>query len=133
MLVHARSPIQPVIVKPCGGWTKRTQEQMKLIPNALYTETYYSELQSKGNFSLLLKLPPPKQRCLYDQPAAKRIVLIFAAPAHIIIYLYFLFHLLDNHTFQLNAQQPAKALYEIERDVVLFVSSGEPFMSREGN
>lgn len=40
MLVHARSPIQPVIVKHCEGWTKRTQEQMKLIPNALYTEVF---------------------------------------------------------------------------------------------
>uniref|UniRef100_A0A7M4EIB1 Doublecortin domain containing 1 n=1 Tax=Crocodylus porosus TaxID=8502 RepID=A0A7M4EIB1_CROPO len=147
-LVPTKSAIQPIVVE--GGWTEKNQEEVKLLENIQHTETHFSEVQAlqfKRSSPFSPKLLSGNRRCLYDQPAAKRVwAYLNGYKPKQGVYLssaaLFPFQLLDNCTMRLNMQQPAKALYtpdgellqswdEIDRDMVLCVSAGKPFMTRE--
>uniref|UniRef100_A0A674HUE9 Doublecortin domain containing 1 n=1 Tax=Terrapene triunguis TaxID=2587831 RepID=A0A674HUE9_9SAUR len=145
-LVPTKSPVQPIVVE--GGWTEETQEEMKLMENIQHTETHFSEVQAsqfKRSSLFSSKLLSSKHRCLYDQPSAKRVWAYrngYKPEQGVYAWGKTISELLDNCTTRLNMQQPAKALYtpdgeplqswdEIERDMLLCVSAGNPFLSRK--
>uniref|UniRef100_A0A8D0L4D4 Uncharacterized protein n=1 Tax=Sphenodon punctatus TaxID=8508 RepID=A0A8D0L4D4_SPHPU len=143
-MIPTKNPIQPVVVE--GGWTEETQEEMKLMENIQHTETHLSEVQAlqfKRSSPFSPKLLANSHRGLYSQPTTKRVwaYLIGYRPeqgAH----AWGKTILMDSCTAQLKIHQPAKALYtpdgeqlqswdKIERDMVLCVSTGHPFMIKE--
>uniref|UniRef100_A0A8C4VHJ2 Doublecortin domain containing 1 n=1 Tax=Gopherus evgoodei TaxID=1825980 RepID=A0A8C4VHJ2_9SAUR len=143
-LVPTKSPVQPIVVE--GGWTEETQEEMKLMENIQHTETHFSEVQAsqfKRSSPFSSKLLSSKHRCLYDQPSAKRVWAYqngYKPKQGVYAWGKTISELLDNCTTRLNMQQPAKALYtpdgeplqswdEIERDMLLVVSAGSPFLT----
>ncbi|XP_075783900.1 doublecortin domain-containing protein 1 isoform X4 [Pelodiscus sinensis] len=144
-LVPTKRPVQPIVVE--GGWTEETQEEMKLRENIQHTETHFSEVQASRFKSSPFspKLLSSNHRCLYDQPSAKRVWAYqngYKPEQGVYAWGKTISELLDNCTSRLNMQQPAKALYtrageplqswdEIERDMLLCVSDGNPFLSRE--
>uniref|UniRef100_A0A8C3T3Y3 Doublecortin domain containing 1 n=1 Tax=Chelydra serpentina TaxID=8475 RepID=A0A8C3T3Y3_CHESE len=142
--VPTKSPVQPVVVE--GGWTEETQEEMKLMENIQHTETHFSEVQAsqfKRSSPFSSKLLSSKHRCLYDQPSTKRVWAYrngYKPEQGVYAWGKTISELLDNCTTRLNMQQPAKALYtpdgeplqswdEIERDMLLCVSAGNPFLT----
>ncbi|EMP28101.1 Doublecortin domain-containing protein 5 [Chelonia mydas] len=144
--VPTKSTVQPIVVE--GGWTEETQEEMKLMENIQHTETHFSEVQAsqfKRSSPFSSKLLSSKHRCLYDQPSAKRVWAYrngYKPEQGVYAWGKTISELLDNCTTKLNMQQPAKALYtpdgeplqswdEIERDMLLCVSAGNPFLSRK--
>ncbi|XP_019332334.2 doublecortin domain-containing protein 1 [Alligator mississippiensis] len=146
VLVPTKSAIQPIVVE--GGWTEKNQEEMKLLENIQHTETQFSEVQAlqfKRSSPFSPKLLSGNRRCLYNQPAAKRVWAYlngYKPKQGVYAWGKTIAELLDNCTMRLNMQQPAKALYtpdgellqtwdEIDRDMVLCVSAGKPFMTRE--
>ncbi|KAJ6665091.1 hypothetical protein lerEdw1_005322 [Lerista edwardsae] len=145
-LVPTKSPLQPVVVE--GGWTEETQEEMKLMEDIQHLEMHLSELQAlqlKRSSPFSPKLLVKSNRDLYNQPATKRVWVYLNGNrpeqgAH--AWGKTIAELLDSCTTQLKMPQPAKALYtpdseplqswdEIERDMVVCVSTGPPFMSRK--
>ncbi|CAM5121103.1 unnamed protein product [Eretmochelys imbricata] len=144
--VPTKSTVQPIVVE--GGWTEETQEEMKLMENIQHTETHFSEVQAsqfKRSSPFSSKVLSSKHRCLYDQPSAKRVWAYrngYKPEQGVYAWGKTISELLDNCTTKLNMQQPAKALYtpdgeplqswdEIERDMLLCVSAGNPFLSRK--
>ncbi|XP_062974492.1 doublecortin domain-containing protein 1 [Elgaria multicarinata webbii] len=145
-LVPTKSPLQPVVVE--GGWSEETQEEMKLMETIQHTEMHLSELQAlqfKRSSPFSPKLLAESHRNLYKQPTAKRVWAYVngCTPeqgAH--AWGKTISELLDSCTTQLKIPQPAKTLYtpdgdqlqswdEIERDMIVCVSTGHPFMSRK--
>ncbi|XP_015281857.1 PREDICTED: doublecortin domain-containing protein 5 [Gekko japonicus] len=145
-MVPTKSPLQPVVIE--GGWTEETQEEMKLMENILHTEMHLSEIQafqSKRSYPFSPKLLAKSHRSLYNQPTTKRVWAYmngYKPEQGVHAWGKTMAELLDSCTTQLKMPQPAKALYtpsgdqlhswdEIERDMVLCVSTGQPFMSRK--
>ncbi|XP_029142063.1 doublecortin domain-containing protein 1 [Protobothrops mucrosquamatus] len=145
-LVPTKSPFQPVVVE--GGWTEETQEEMKLMETIQHTEMHLSELEAlqfQRSFAFSPKLLAKNDKCLYKQPTTKR---VWAYPngnipdkgAH--VWGKSMIELLDSCTTHLKMSQPAKILYtpdghqlqsweEIERDMIVCVSTGHAFMSQK--
>ncbi|XP_060622229.2 doublecortin domain-containing protein 1-like [Anolis sagrei] len=145
-LVPTNSPLQPVVLE--GGWTEETQEEMKLMEMIQHTEMHLSELQAlqvKRSSPVSSKRLIKGQRSLYKQPAAKRVWAYAngsAAEQGAHAWGKTISELLDSCTVQLKMPQPANILYtpvgerlqtwdEIERDMIVCVSAGQPFMSRK--
>ncbi|XP_066492130.1 doublecortin domain-containing protein 1 [Tiliqua scincoides] len=145
-LVPTKSPLQPVVVE--GGWTEETPEEMKLMEDIQHLEMHLSELQAlqlKRSSPFSPKLLVKSHRDLYNQPTTKRVWVYLNGyrpeqGAH--AWGKTIAELLDSCTTQLKMPQPAKALYtpdgeqlqswdEIERDMIVCVSTGPPFMSRK--
>ncbi|KAM4722038.1 doublecortin domain-containing protein 1 [Rhinophrynus dorsalis] len=144
-MVPTNSPVQPVLVE--GGWTEETKEELKLMKDIQNVEMHLSNVQA-----LYTKRQPvpttndeANQKALYSLPAMKRVlVYLNGSNAEQAIFAWgkTLEELLDNCTSRLNMQhQPAKVLYtlsgeevnswnDIEKDMVLCVSPGEPFLSK---
>ncbi|KAG8125853.1 hypothetical protein E2320_021015 [Naja naja] len=145
-LVPTKSPFQPVVVE--GGWTEETQEEMKLMETIQHTEMHLSELQAlqfQRSSPFSPKLLAKNDKGLYKQPTTKR---VWAYPngnipdkgAH--AWGKSMTELLDSCTTHLKMSQPAKILYtpdgyqlqsweEIERDMIVCVSTGHAFMSQK--
>nr|XP_056707910.1 doublecortin domain-containing protein 1 [Euleptes europaea] len=145
-MVPTKSPLQPVVVE--GGWTEETQEEMELMENIIHTEMHLSEIQAfhlKRRSPFSSKLLVKSHRSLYNQPTTKRVWIYMNGKRPeqgVHAWGKTMAELLDNCTTQLKMPQPAKGLYtpdgdqlqswdEIERDMVLCVSTGQPFMNRK--
>ncbi|XP_060118368.1 doublecortin domain-containing protein 1 [Heteronotia binoei] len=145
-MVPTKSPLHPVVIE--GGWTEETQEEMKLMESILHTEMHLSEIQAcqfKRNSTFSPKLLGKGHRSLYNQPTTKRVWVYMngCSPEQgVHVWGKTMAELLEICTAQLKMPQPAKTLYtpdgdqlqswdEIERDMVLCVSTGQPFMSRK--
>ncbi|XP_048340541.1 doublecortin domain-containing protein 1 [Sphaerodactylus townsendi] len=145
-MVPTKSPLQPVAIE--GGWTEETQEEMKLMESILHTEMHLSEIQAfhfKRSSPFSSKRLVKSRRSLYSQPTTKRVWVYTNGnkpEQGVRAWGKTLAELLDNCTTQLKMPQPAKGLYtpdgdqlqswdKIERDMVLCVSTGQPFMSRK--
>uniref|UniRef100_A0A8C0J0N1 Uncharacterized protein n=1 Tax=Chelonoidis abingdonii TaxID=106734 RepID=A0A8C0J0N1_CHEAB len=133
-MVPTKSPVQPIVVE--GGWTEETQEEMKLMENIQHTETHFSEVQAsqlKRSSPFSSKLLSSKHRCLYDQPSAKRVWAYlngYKPKQGVYAWGKTISELLDNCTTRLNMQQPPLQSWdEIERDMLLCVSAGSPFLT----
>ncbi|KAM6465429.1 doublecortin domain-containing protein 1 isoform 1-T1 [Liasis olivaceus] len=145
-LVPTKSPFQPVVVE--GGWTEETQEEMKLMETIQHTEMHLSELQAlqfKRSSPFSPKLLAKNYQGLYKQPTTKRVWAyangnIPEQGAH--VWGKTIIELLDSCTTHLKMPQPAKILYtpdghqlqsweEIERDMIVCVSTGHAFMSQK--
>ncbi|XP_053139020.1 doublecortin domain-containing protein 1 isoform X3 [Hemicordylus capensis] len=145
-LVPTKSPLQPVVVE--GGWMEETQEEMKLMEDIQHTEMHLSELQAlqfKRSSPFSPKLFVKSHRDLYNQPSTKRVWAYengYRSEQGVHAWGRTIEELLDSCTTQLKVSQPAKTLYtpdgerleswdEIERDMIVCVSTGQPFMSRK--
>ncbi|RXM31732.1 Doublecortin domain-containing protein 5 [Acipenser ruthenus] len=146
-MISTKSSIQPVVVE--GGWTEPSQEEVKLMEDVQNMEVHLSEVQAiqSRKRSSFLKTIATNPRDLYNQPDVKRVLVhmngtdpkqgVFAWGKN-------MEELLGSCTSRLNMRQPAQVLYamdgaqlstwdEIERDMLICVSSGEPFMSTKAN
>ncbi|XP_038620481.1 doublecortin domain-containing protein 1 [Tachyglossus aculeatus] len=141
----SNSPLQPVSVK---NRPAQTQEEKKLQEHIQHTEAHLSELhvfQEKGNSPISAQQRASKIKGLYSQPSTKRVwtYLNGGRPEEgVHTWGKTITELLDNCFVRLKMTSPAKALYtpagervqswnDIERDMVLCVSSGNGFMSPE--
>uniref|UniRef100_A0A8D2IPH2 Doublecortin domain containing 1 n=1 Tax=Varanus komodoensis TaxID=61221 RepID=A0A8D2IPH2_VARKO len=148
ILVPTKSPLQPVVVE--GGWNEETQEEMKLMETIQHTEMHLSELQAlqlKRSSQFSPKLLAKSQRNLYKQPTTKRVwayINGYTPEQGARVWGKTISELLDSCTTQLKMPQPARTLYtpdgeplqswdEIERDMIVCVTTGHPFMSRKGS
>nr|XP_033784449.1 doublecortin domain-containing protein 1 isoform X2 [Geotrypetes seraphini] len=146
-MFSTKSPIQPVVVE--GGWTEETPEEMKILESIQQIETHLSEvetLQLKKHHSALGKVPST-QKSLYSQPATKRVLVYLnggKAEEGIFAWGKTIEELLANCTSRLHMRQPAKVCYTcdgeevkswdgIERDMILCISAGEPFLNRNAS
>ncbi|XP_030056543.1 doublecortin domain-containing protein 1 isoform X2 [Microcaecilia unicolor] len=146
-MVPTKSPIQPVVVE--GGWTEESPEEMKILESIQQMETYLSEVETvqlKKHHSALVKTPTT-QKSLYSQPATKRVLVYLnggRAEEGIFAWGKTINELLENCTSRLHIRQPAKVFYtcdgeevkswdEIERDMILCISAGEPFLNRKAS
>ncbi|KAK1159658.1 hypothetical protein AOXY_G21032 [Acipenser oxyrinchus oxyrinchus] len=146
-VISTKSSIQPVVVE--GGWTEPSQEEVKLMEDVQNMEVHLSEVQAiqTRKRSPFLKSIATNPRDLYNQPDVKRVLVhkngtdpkqgVFAWGKN-------MDELLGSCTSRLNMRQPAQVIYamdgvqlsiwdDIERDMLICVSSGEPFMSTKAN
>ncbi|XP_066556615.1 doublecortin domain-containing protein 1 isoform X2 [Amia ocellicauda] len=145
-MMPTKSPTQPVVVE--GGWTEVTREEVKLMEDVQNVEVHLSEVEAmqakklKPFLNKLLKNP----RDLYTQPSVKRVLMYLNGDAKEVSYVWGknINELLANGTARLHMSRPAEILYtpdgkelstweEIERDMLICVSSGESFISTKEN
>ncbi|XP_032139559.1 doublecortin domain-containing protein 1 [Sapajus apella] len=141
-MVPTKSPVQPVVVE--GGWTKKTQEEIKLMELIRNTEAHLSEVQemeSKRNFPIATKHIAVKPSGLYKQPNTKRVwIYLNGGRPEDGTYAWgkTISELLEDCSSRLKMNHPARALYtpsgepiqswnDIERDMVICVSMGRGF------
>ncbi|XP_061236997.1 doublecortin domain-containing protein 1 isoform X4 [Bos javanicus] len=145
-MVPNKSPVQLVVVE--GGWTEQTQEEIKLMDLIRHTEAHLSEvqeLQSRRNSLIAPKCTAFKQSNLYKQPNAKR-VWIYLNGGRLEDGTYAwgktISELLNDCSSRLKLAHPARALYtpdgepihswdDIERDMVICVSTGRSFRTQQ--
>nr|XP_012641261.1 doublecortin domain-containing protein 5 isoform X4 [Microcebus murinus]XP_020142122.1 doublecortin domain-containing protein 5 isoform X4 [Microcebus murinus] len=142
-MVPTKSPVQPVVVE--GGWTKQTQEEIKLMELIQHTEAHLSEvqeLQSKRNSQIA---STAKQSSLYKQPQTKRVwIYLNGGRPEYGTYAWgrTISELLDDCSSRLKMAHPARALYtpegelvqswdDIERDMVICASTGHGFITQK--
>ncbi|XP_057604238.1 doublecortin domain-containing protein 1 [Hippopotamus amphibius kiboko] len=145
-MVPNKSPVQPVVVE--GGWTEQTQEEIKLMDLIRHTEAHLSdvqELQSKRNSPVAPKCISFKQSSLYKQPNTKRVwtYLNGGRPENgTYAWGKTISELLDDCSSRLKLAHPARTLYtpdgepiyswdDVERDMVLCVSTGHGFTTQK--
>uniref|UniRef100_A0A673TVL5 Doublecortin domain containing 1 n=1 Tax=Suricata suricatta TaxID=37032 RepID=A0A673TVL5_SURSU len=145
-MVPNKSPVQPVVVE--GGWTEQTQEEIKLMELIRHTEAHLSavqELQSQRNSTAETKRRALVQSSLYKQPNAKRVwVYPNGGRPEDGTYAWgkTISELLDDCSSRLKMVRPARALYtpagepiyswdDIERDMVICVSTGHGFITQK--
>ncbi|XP_055505240.1 doublecortin domain-containing protein 1-like [Leucoraja erinacea] len=143
-MVPTKSPIQPVVVE--GGWTEPSSEEVKLMEDVQNMEMHLSEVQY-----MLMKERPSfgskmvsSQRLLYSQPNVKRVLAYLNGECPdqgVFAWGKTIPELLENCTARLKLRSAAKCLYSpdgeqitswerVERDMLVCVSQGEPFMTR---
>ncbi|XP_039077085.1 doublecortin domain-containing protein 1-like [Hyaena hyaena] len=145
-MVPNKNPAQPVVVE--GGWTDQTQEEIKLMELIRHTEAHLSavqELQSKRNSTVETKRVALGQSSLYKQPNTKR-VWIYPNGGRPEDGTYAwgktISELLDDCSSRLKMVRPARTLYtpdgepiyswdDIERDMVICVSTGHGFITQK--
>ncbi|XP_067850311.1 doublecortin domain-containing protein 1-like [Heptranchias perlo] len=142
-MVPTKSPIQPVVVE--GGWTEPSPEEVKLMEDVQSMEMHLSEVQAmlmKERPSVLSKLVS-SQRPLYSQPNVKRVLAYLNGDfpdQGTYAWGKTIPELLENCTARLKLRCAAKVLFSpdgvqitswerIERDMLVCVSPGEPFMT----
>nr|XP_055212876.1 doublecortin domain-containing protein 1-like isoform X1 [Gorilla gorilla gorilla] len=141
-MVPTKSPVQPVVVE--GGWTKQTQQEIKLMELIRHTEAHLSEIQemeSRINFPIATKCIAVKPSNLYKQPNTKRVwIYLNGGRPEDGTYAWgkTISELLQDCSSRLKMTHPARALYtpngepiqswdDIERDMVICVSMGHGF------
>ncbi|GAB5577690.1 doublecortin domain-containing protein 1 isoform X1 [Prionailurus iriomotensis] len=145
-MVPNKNPVQPVVME--GGWTEKTQEEIKLMELIRHTEEHLSavqELQSKRNSTVETKRIALIRSRLYKQPNAKR-VWIYPNGGRPEDGTYAwgktISELLDDCSSRLKMVHPARALHtpdgepiyswdDIERDMVICVSTGRGFITQK--
>ncbi|XP_078391176.1 doublecortin domain-containing protein 1-like [Cetorhinus maximus] len=142
-MVPTKSPIQPVVV--AGGWTEPSPEEVKLMEDVQNMEMHLSEVQAvltKERPSIHSKLVSRK-RPLYSQPNVKRVLAYLNGDfpdQGSYAWGKTIQELLENCTARLKLRSAAKILFSpdgeqitswerIERDMLVSVSLGEPFMT----
>nr|XP_031536929.1 doublecortin domain-containing protein 1 [Vicugna pacos] len=145
-MVPSKSPVQPVVVE--GGWTEQTPEEIKLMDLIRHTEAHLSEvqeLQAKGNSPIAPKCIALKQSSLYKQPNVKRVwTYLNGGRPEDGTYAWgqTISELLDDCSSRLKMAYPARTLYtpagqpihswdDIERDMVICVSTGHGFVTQK--
>ncbi|KAM4846117.1 LOW QUALITY PROTEIN: doublecortin domain-containing protein 1 [Thomomys bottae] len=143
-MIPTKSPAQPVVVE--GGWTEQTPEEIKLMERIRLTEAQLSEvpeLQSLPKSPTVTKDKAVQQSSLYKQPNTKRVWVYLngGCPDHgTYAWGKSISELLDNCSSRLKIPHPARTLYtpsgklvqswdDIERDMILCVSTGHGFIS----
>ncbi|KAJ1177710.1 hypothetical protein NDU88_002962 [Pleurodeles waltl] len=141
-MVPTKNPAQPVVVE--GGWTEKTPDEMKLIENIQHLENHLTEVESQLKaHPQHLETKTTDGKAVYSQPGTKRVV-VYANGSNAAQAIYAwgqtLDELMDSCTSRLLMHQhPVTALYtpegtpvtswdEIEKDMLLCASAGEPFM-----
>uniref|UniRef100_F7HZH8 Doublecortin domain-containing protein n=1 Tax=Callithrix jacchus TaxID=9483 RepID=F7HZH8_CALJA len=141
-MVPTKSPVQPVVVE--GGWTEKTQEEIKLMELIRHPEVHLSEVQemeSKRNFPIATKHIAVKPSSLYKQPDTKRVwIYLNGGRPEDGTYAWgkTISELLEDCSSRLKMTHPARALYtpsgepiqswnDIEQDMVICVSMGHGF------
>ncbi|VCW97615.1 unnamed protein product, partial [Gulo gulo] len=144
-MVPNKSPVQPVVVE--GGWTEQTQEEIKLMELIRHTETHLSavqEPQAKRNSPVETTRIALGQSSLYQQPNAKRVwIYLNGGRPEDGTYAWgkTISELLNDCSFRLKMVRPATTLYtpdgepihswdDIERDMVICVSTGHGFITQ---
>ncbi|XP_051885334.1 doublecortin domain-containing protein 1-like isoform X2 [Pristis pectinata] len=142
-MVPTKCPVQPVVVE--GGWTEPSPEEVKLMEDVQNMEMHLSEVQNvlmKERPSVLSKLVS-SQRLLYSQPNVKRVLAYLNGDCPdqgVYAWGKTIPELLENCTTQLKLRSAAKLLFSpdgeqitswerLERDMLVCVSLGEPFMT----
>ncbi|XP_067902712.1 doublecortin domain-containing protein 1-like isoform X2 [Heterodontus francisci] len=142
-MVPTKSPIQPVVV--AGGWTEPSPEEVKLMEDVQSMEMHLSEVQAvlmKERPSVHSKLVS-NQRPLYSQPNVKRVLAYLNGDfpdQGTYAWGKTIPELLEDCTVRLKLRCAAKILFSpdgeqitswerIERDMLVCVSLGEPFMT----
>ncbi|XP_078077520.1 doublecortin domain-containing protein 1-like [Mustelus asterias] len=142
-MVPTKSPIQPVVV--AGGWTEPSPEEVKLMEDVQSMEMHLSEVQAvlmKESPSIHSKLAS-SQRPLYSQPNVKRVLAYLNGDfpdQGTYAWGKTIQELLESCTARLKLRCTAKTLFSpdgeqitswerIERDMLVCVSLGEPFMT----
>nr|XP_025735252.1 uncharacterized protein LOC112829786 [Callorhinus ursinus] len=145
-MVPNKSPVQPVVVE--GGWTEQTQEEIKLMELIRHTEAHLSavqELQVQRNSPVETAHPPLRYCSLYQQPDAKRVwIHLNGGRPEDGTYAWgkTISELLDDCSSRLKLARPARTLYtpsgepihswdDIERDMVICVSTGHGFITQK--
>ncbi|XP_043337472.1 doublecortin domain-containing protein 1 [Cervus canadensis] len=145
-VVPNKSPVRLVVVE--GGWAEQTQEEIKLMDLIRHTEAHLSEvqeLQSKRNSFIAPKCTAFKQSNLYEQPNAKRVwIYLNGGRPEDGTYAWgkTISELLNDCSSRLKLAHLARALYtpsgepihswdDIERDMVICVSTGRSFRTQE--
>lgn len=141
-----KSPVQPVLVE--GSWAEKTREEIKLMDLIRHTEAHLSEVQErqhKRNSPIPAARTALGQSSLYKQPNAKRVWIYRngGRPADgAYAWGRTISGLLDDCSSRLGMAQPTRALYtpggkplhswdDIERDMVVCVSTGHSFTTQE--
>uniref|UniRef100_A0A8C4LZP5 Doublecortin domain-containing protein n=1 Tax=Equus asinus asinus TaxID=83772 RepID=A0A8C4LZP5_EQUAS len=141
-----KSPVQPVLVE--GSWAEKTREEIKLMDLIRHTEAHLSEVQEqqhKRNSPIAAARTALGQSSLYKQPNAKRVWIYRngGRPADgTYAWGRTISELLDDCSSRLGMAQPTRALYtpggkplhswdDIERDMVVCVSTGHSFTTQE--
>ncbi|XP_043915107.1 doublecortin domain-containing protein 1-like [Protopterus annectens] len=146
-IMPTKSVVQPVVVE--GGWIHPSKEEVNLIEDVHKTEKHLSEMQTHQMKKQLENSHKHvnSQRSLYAQPVIKRVlVYLNGRDANQGTYVWgtTMEELLDNCTSRLNMCSPAQILYnpdgnqivswdQVERDMLLAVSAGEPFMTSKAS
>uniref|UniRef100_A0A671EK97 Doublecortin domain containing 1 n=1 Tax=Rhinolophus ferrumequinum TaxID=59479 RepID=A0A671EK97_RHIFE len=145
-MVSNRSPVQPVVAE--GGWTEQTQEEVKLMELIRHAEAHLSDVQkqqSKKNSPMTTKHGALKQSRLYKQPNTKRVwIYLNGGRPEDGTYAWgkTFSELLDDCSSRLKMVHPARTLYtpngepiqswdDIERDMVICVSTGHGFITQK--
>ncbi|KAG7473691.1 hypothetical protein MATL_G00098520 [Megalops atlanticus] len=141
-MVPTKSPAKPVVVE--GGWTVVSQEEVKLMEDLQSMEVHLAEveaMQAKNHKPILNKFSKSLNN-LYNQPDVKRVLMYRNGDQTQAVYVWGqnIEELLSNSTSRLRLAQPASQLYttdgepllawaDIERDMLICVSTGEPFLT----
>ncbi|XP_023365810.1 uncharacterized protein LOC100953497 [Otolemur garnettii] len=142
-MVPTKSPVQPVVVE--GGWTKQTQEEIKLMELISHTEAHLSEVQERQSKRNSPVASAVKQSRLYQQPDTKRVwIYLNGGRPKDGTYAWgrTIAELLDNCSSRLKMAHPARALYtpdgepiqswdDIERDMVVCASMRHGFTTQK--
>ncbi|KAG2462743.1 DCDC5 protein, partial [Polypterus senegalus] len=142
-MIPTKSPVQPVVVE--GGWMEPSQEEVKLMEDIQNIEVHLAEVQNvQGKKQIhFVQNISACEGDLYHLPSVKR-VLVFVNGGNlkegVFAWGKSIEELLDSCTIKLGMRKPAQILYtvegkeissmdEIERDMLICASSGEPFMT----
>ncbi|XP_057637206.1 doublecortin domain-containing protein 1 [Chionomys nivalis] len=142
-MVPTQSPLQPVVME--GGWTKQTQEEMKLMERIRETEAQLSEgqeLQPRCSLTASQR-KVTQQHSLYQVPRVKRVWAYQNGGRPddgAYAWANTISELLDECTARLKMSHPAKTLYtsngeliqswdSIEKDMTVCASAGRGFMT----
>ncbi|XP_059508100.1 doublecortin domain-containing protein 1-like isoform X2 [Stegostoma tigrinum] len=142
-MVPTKSLIQPVAI--AGGWTEPSPEEVKLLEDVQSMEMHLSEVQAvlKRECPLVHSKSVSSQRPLYIQPNVKRVLAYLNGDftdQGTYAWGKTIQELLENCTARLKLRRTAKTLFSpdgeritswesIERDMLVCVSLGEPFMT----
>ncbi|XP_059832116.1 doublecortin domain-containing protein 1-like isoform X3 [Hypanus sabinus] len=146
-MVPTKCPVQPVVVE--GGWTKPSPEEVRLTEDVQNMEMHLSEVQNilmKERPSVLSKMVS-NQRLLYSQPNVKRVLAYLNGDypdQGVYAWGTTIPELLESCTMRLKLRSAAKVLFSpdgeqitswerIERDMMVCVSLGEPFLTSAGS
>ncbi|XP_036390543.1 doublecortin domain-containing protein 1-like [Megalops cyprinoides] len=141
-MVPTKSPAKPVVVE--GGWTVVSQEEVKLMEDLQNMEVHLAEVEAMQakNYKPIRKKLSKSLTNLYNQPDVKRVLMYCNGDQKQAVYVWGqnIEELLSNSTSRLRLAQPASQLYttdgepllawaDIERDMLICVSTGEPFLT----
>ncbi|XP_061077246.1 doublecortin domain-containing protein 1-like [Conger conger] len=143
-MVPTLSPAQPVVVE--GGWTQASQEELQLMEDLHNMETHLAGVET-AQAQKSISVPNRQSQGLqdlYNQPDVKRVRAYRNGHPKQAAYVWgrSIEELLSNSGPRLGLPQPAVCLYgadggplrawaEVQRDMLVCVSAGGPFLTAE--